>query len=179
MLRAGRLDELDLANLAEELETLGRSQWNELENRLEVLLMHMQKRDHQPEKRTRSWDATISEQRTRLRRLFRRSPSLRRNLEFTVAEVYRDARRQAAIETGRTRPFFRKSCPTASPRSSRPRASSRRGRRDAPVGHETGRAGQSGRRRKASLARRTGSPNRPCGRQMRTAASSPNTATSL
>ncbi len=51
LVRAGRLDQLDLDNLAEELDTMGRSEWGELENRLEVLLTHMLKCDHQPEKR--------------------------------------------------------------------------------------------------------------------------------
>jgi hypothetical protein len=100
LLRAGRLDGLDLANIAEELETMGRSERALLENRLEVLLTHLLKHDHQPTKRSRSWEATINEQRTRLRRLLRRSPSLKRDLEATVAEVYSDAARQAAIETG-------------------------------------------------------------------------------
>ena len=100
LVRAGHLDQLDLDNLAEELDTMGRSEWGELENRLEVLLTHMLKCDHQPEKRMRSWDATINEQRTRLRRLFRRSPSVRRDLGLAMAEIYPDARHQAAIETG-------------------------------------------------------------------------------
>ena len=47
LLRAGRLEELDVANVAEELETMGRGERGELENRLEVLLMHMLKWDHQ------------------------------------------------------------------------------------------------------------------------------------
>jgi hypothetical protein len=100
LLRAGRLDDLDLANIAEELETMGRSERGELENRLEVLLTHLLKRHHQPAKRSRSWDATINEQRSRLKRLMKRSPSLKRDLAATVAEVYPDALRQAAIETG-------------------------------------------------------------------------------
>jgi Domain of unknown function DUF29 len=100
ILRAGRLDDLDLANIAEELETMGRSERGELENRLEVLLTHLLKCHHQPARRSRSWEATINEQRTRLRRLLRRSPSLKRDLAGTVAEVFPDAVRQAAIETG-------------------------------------------------------------------------------
>lgn len=111
LLRAGRLHELDIANLAEELDTMGRSEWGELENRLEVLLMHMLKCDHQPEKHTRSWDATINEQRTRLRRLFRRSPSVKRDLPLTIADVYDDARRQAAIETGLEEAVFPEELP--------------------------------------------------------------------
>jgi hypothetical protein len=100
LLREGRLDDLDRGNIAEELETMGRSERGELENRLEVLLTHLLKRDYQRAKRSRSWEATINEQRSRLKRLMRRSPSLKRDLEVTVAEVYPDAVRQAAIETG-------------------------------------------------------------------------------
>ena len=98
--RAGRLDQLDLDNLAEELETMGRSEWGELENRLELLLMHMLEWDHQPARRSRSWLGTMREQRNALRRLLRRSPSLKRDLEGTIAEVYPDARGRASDETG-------------------------------------------------------------------------------
>jgi Domain of unknown function DUF29 len=75
LLRAGRLDQLDLDNLAEELDTMGRSEWSELENRLEVLLMHMLKWDYQPARRSRRWKATMRERRNAPRRLLRRSPA--------------------------------------------------------------------------------------------------------
>jgi len=52
LLRARRLDQLDLDSLAEELDTMGRSEWGELENRLEVLLMHLLKWDFQPARRS-------------------------------------------------------------------------------------------------------------------------------
>lgn len=98
-LRAGRTDDLDLGNLIEELEDMGRGEWKELENRLETLLALMLKRDHQPEKRSRSWDDTIDGQRRRLERLFKRSPSLRRNLAGTLAEMYPYAVRKAVLES--------------------------------------------------------------------------------
>ena len=63
LVRAGRLDQLDLDNLAEELDTMGRSEWGELENRLEVLLMHMLKWDHQPARHDAQLGGTIREQR--------------------------------------------------------------------------------------------------------------------
>jgi hypothetical protein len=100
LLRAGRVDQLDLDNLAEELDTMGRSEWGELENRLEVLLMHMLKWDYQRARRSRSWKATMREQRNALRRLLRRSPGLKRDLEATIADVYRDAVGRAIDETG-------------------------------------------------------------------------------
>ncbi len=100
LVRAGRLDQLDLVNLAEELDTMGRSEWGELENRLEVLLMHMLKWDYQAARRSRSWLGTMREQRNALRRLLRRSPSLKRDLAGTIAEVYPDALGRASDETG-------------------------------------------------------------------------------
>jgi hypothetical protein len=105
-LRAGRLRELDLANIAEELEDMGRAEWRELENRLEVLLMHMLKWDYQVARRSRGWKATTREQRNAIRRLLKRSPSLKRDLEATMADVYRDAVGRAMDETGLSRHAF-------------------------------------------------------------------------
>jgi hypothetical protein len=106
LVRAGRLDQLDLDNLAEELETMGRSEWGELENRLEVLLMHMLRWDHQPARRSRGWLGTMREQRNAIRRLLRRSPSLKHDLAGTIAEVYPDALGRASDETGLGRSTF-------------------------------------------------------------------------
>jgi hypothetical protein len=60
-LRAGRVDALDLPNLAEELEDMGRSERRELASRLEILIAHRLKKELQPEAYTRNWDATINE----------------------------------------------------------------------------------------------------------------------
>ena len=79
---------------------MSRSEWGELENRLEVLLLHMLKWDYQPARRSRSWKATMREQRNAIRRLMRRSPSLQHGLETTIADVYRDAVGRASDETG-------------------------------------------------------------------------------
>src|SRR6516164_467576 len=54
-LRSGRFEALDRENLAEEIESLGREQFNKLESALRVLMMHMLKWDHQPSLRSRSW----------------------------------------------------------------------------------------------------------------------------
>ena len=62
-LREGRFDALDRSNLAEEIESLGREQFNKLVNALRVLMAHMLKWDQQPSLRTRSWVLTIEEQR--------------------------------------------------------------------------------------------------------------------
>jgi hypothetical protein len=70
-----------------------------LENRLEVLIHHLLKWDDQPDQRSNRWRATVQEQRTRIRRLLRFSPSLKPELQPMALEVYPDAVRAAAIET--------------------------------------------------------------------------------
>src|SRR5215213_2020801 len=69
LLRAGRLDEIDAENIAEELSDLGKDEFAKLQSCLRVLLMHMLKWDQQPEHRTRSWVFSIREQRRRYARL--------------------------------------------------------------------------------------------------------------
>jgi Domain of unknown function DUF29 len=98
-LRAGRLAALDVENVALELQSLMNSQRQQLENRLEVLIHHLLKWDHQPDQRSDRWRATVQEQRTRIRRLLRFSPSLKPELQPMAIEVYPDAVRAAAIET--------------------------------------------------------------------------------
>jgi hypothetical protein len=98
-LRAGRLAALDVENVAEELESLMKSERRQLGNRLEVLIHHLLKWDHQPDQRANRWRATVGEQRTRIQRLLRDSPSLNAEVEPTCKEVYADAVRAAAVET--------------------------------------------------------------------------------
>ena len=105
-LRAGRLSALDVLNLAEELEGLARSDRHELANRLETLILHLLKWDHQPGRRSRSWQSTIVEQRIRIRRLLDESPSLRPGLAEIAAKVYPDAVDRAIVETGLARRRF-------------------------------------------------------------------------
>ncbi len=85
-LALGKLQGLDLENLFEEIESLGKQQQQELENRLAVLLGHLLKWDFQPDIRTRSWRATIKEQRLRIQLLLKKSPSLKSYL-VTAVEV--------------------------------------------------------------------------------------------
>jgi hypothetical protein len=55
LLRAGRLDEADIANIAEEIESMGRGEKRELVDRLTILLMHLLKWHFQPGFRSASW----------------------------------------------------------------------------------------------------------------------------
>ncbi len=99
LLRQGRLSELDLENLAEEVEDIGRSQRRAVESELSVILIHLLKYQFQPSKRSRSWTDTLLEHRGRLTRDFRASKSLRLHAEAELADLYSLARKRAAVQT--------------------------------------------------------------------------------
>ncbi len=111
LLKTGRLSELDVAHLTEELESMGRSEWHELVDRLAVLLAHLLKWRCQPERRGNSWRLTIEEQRRRIARRLKKSPSLRHDSGEALAEAYADAVLKAAKETGIDRQAFPDQCP--------------------------------------------------------------------
>jgi hypothetical protein len=113
LIRAGKWYDLDREALAEEVESLGKSDWRELASRIAVLLRHLLKWRYQPERRQRgrSWRSTIWEQRSRLRRLLRQSPSLVPLVPQTLAEEYPEARQRASEETGLSLGTFPETCP--------------------------------------------------------------------
>jgi hypothetical protein len=96
-IRAGQWDAIDLEALAEEVESLGKRETRELESRLEVLVMHLLKWEHQPGRREEghSWFDTIIEQRSALARLVRDNPSFRPRLPQVLSDIYPTARRRA------------------------------------------------------------------------------------
>ena len=98
LLRAGRLDEVDAENIAEELSDVGSEQYDKLESALEVLLMHMLKWDHQPERPSRSWSLTIEEQRLRAEKQLRKNPGLKSRLGEAIEDGFRLGRVRAARE---------------------------------------------------------------------------------
>ena len=112
-LAAGHVSELDLANLTEEIESLGKRDRRSLGSRLEVLVMHLLKWHYEPERRqtSRSWENPILEQRGRIAKLLRDSPSLRRSVPDMIAEDYRRVRRMASNETGLPMETFPENCP--------------------------------------------------------------------
>lgn len=111
LLKEGRLDEVDAENVAEEILDVGRNEYDKLESALGVLLMHMLKWDYQPEKRTRSWETTILEQRDRVERQLRDNPSLRSRTREAVRDGYRLGRLRASGETDMDLDAFPEACP--------------------------------------------------------------------
>ena len=104
-------DALDAVNLAEEIESLGRSEKRELSSRLRVLLSHLLKWQCQPGARSGSWRATIREQRYGIGTVLDESPSLRPTMSDTMTAAYRRALATAADETGLLPSTFPTTCP--------------------------------------------------------------------
>jgi hypothetical protein len=111
LLRSGQFGQLDIENIAEELESMGRSDRREIESRLVVLLAHLLKWRVQVGFRSRSWSATIREQRDRIQDLLAESPSLRPVVGSMRPALYVRARRAAADETGLAETAFSVDCP--------------------------------------------------------------------
>ena len=100
LISQGQWTGLDVPNLIEEIESLGRQQRSELRNRLSVLLMHLLKWEYQPTKRSRSWNTTIRIQRIDIADLLVESPSLKPYLSEAIDKAYETAVLSAADETG-------------------------------------------------------------------------------
>jgi Domain of unknown function DUF29 len=107
----GRWSEIDRAALADEVLDLAKKERRAIRSRFEVLLLHLIKRQYQPMKASRSWDATLAEQRLRLARLYQENPSLRAEMKQAIEEAYALARLRAVRETGLTLETFPETLP--------------------------------------------------------------------
>lgn len=103
--------DIDWENVAEEIESLGRSDRREIRSRLEVLLLHLLKWQFQPSKRKVGWRSTIDEQRRRLRLVLVDSPSLRAFPQEALEQAYGFAVVGAAEETELPERSFPAQCP--------------------------------------------------------------------
>ena len=99
LLKQGQFSQLDIENLVEEIETMGRSEKNALKSNLIIVFLHLLKWQYQPDKRSRSWKSSILEHRRRLHEAFKDSPSLKPFFASIFSECYQYGRKQASIET--------------------------------------------------------------------------------
>jgi hypothetical protein len=111
MIRQGRLAEVDLEHVAEEIEDMGKRDRREVRSRLIVLVMHLLKWEFQPELRTASWRSTIGEQRMQIELIILDSPSLHRLPSDELAATYTHAVERAIAQTGLDGDRFPQSCP--------------------------------------------------------------------
>lgn len=103
--------QLDLTNLIEEIESLGKQQRQELRNRLSILLGHLLKWEYQTQQRSRSWLATIRIQRRDTCRLLSENPSLKPYFEAALLEAFQNGRDLAMAETNLPEDTFPQACP--------------------------------------------------------------------
>lgn len=101
LLRSGKLSELDIEHVADEIESVGRSEQRELAKRMSILLAHLLKWQVRPSRRGASWEAVIQTQREIISRRIKRTPSLKNclaDLDWWAAS-WSDAIALAAEET--------------------------------------------------------------------------------
>lgn len=111
LIRQGKLAEVDLEHIAEEIESMGKSDKRELVSRFAVLLAHLLKWQFQPERRGNSWKYTIKTQRFEVTELLDDSPSLKYELDKQLEHAYEKALLLAVNETGLSQDTFPDSCP--------------------------------------------------------------------
>ena len=100
LIRDKAFDKLDLVNLVEEIECMGKHEKRELSSRLEILLMHLLKWKYQGEEQSKSWLRTIREQRHQIKKVLKDNPSLKPLLQEYTLDVYSYSRISAHDETG-------------------------------------------------------------------------------
>ena len=110
-LQAGDLSQLDLKNLIEEIDSLGKREKRAIESNLIIVILHLLKWYYQPQKRSSSWRSSIREHRRRVERLLTDSPSLKNYLLEILEDCYLAAKKQVSDETGLSVDAFPPECP--------------------------------------------------------------------
>jgi hypothetical protein len=100
LLKAKKFTQLDLENLIEEIESLGKSEKRAITSNLIVIILHLLKWRYQPEKRSHSWKSSLREHRRRIQSLLTDSPSLKNYLPEIFVDCFLAAKKQASDETG-------------------------------------------------------------------------------
>jgi len=111
LLREHRWHEIDVPNLIEEVEGLGKSERRGIASQLNRLLLHLLKWQYQPQRRSDSWLDSITDARTQIELAIGDSPSLGRYPVEQLEERYQRARRQAAKQTSMEISVFPETCP--------------------------------------------------------------------
>lgn len=95
------LRNMDWDNLIDEIDDMGKSEKRSLESYLERLVEHILKLQYWHQHRDRNykhWQVEVVNFRNRIKRLLKRSPSLKRYMEEIYVEVYQDVVDSQKIE---------------------------------------------------------------------------------
>jgi hypothetical protein len=107
-----RFSEIDIENIAEEIDSLGISNKTTLRSQLNRLLMHLLKEKYQPEKNfSNSWRSYIVDAKREILYITDHSPSLKNFLLTIFSKSYKDARKYASDETSLDIKKFPEECP--------------------------------------------------------------------
>jgi Domain of unknown function DUF29 len=111
LLRQKKFEEIDVDNIAQEIESMGKSNKRALFSHLAILMAHLLKWKYQPVRRSKSWSLTIKNQGFELTDLLNESPSLKNEISSQFAHSYQKALIIAAQETFMEEKDFPKECP--------------------------------------------------------------------
>jgi len=111
LLRQGLLSDVDIENIAEEIESMGKSDRRTIGSHIRNILLHLLKWQYQPERQGNRWKGSINMGRNEVEDVIADSPSLKRKIPDLIASEYRRARKDAASETGLPLTTFPEQCP--------------------------------------------------------------------
>lgn len=110
-LKNGELEKLDIINLQDEIEDMGKSEKRALESQINNILMHMLKAQYQKERDCISWQSSIKEAKVMANKILKQNPSLKYKLKEIFIHSYEIARIKASGQTGLEENIFPESCP--------------------------------------------------------------------
>ena len=114
ILKKGQLEQLDIENLIEEVDSMGKSQRKELKTRLTVLIENLLKLQYwttEKDYNARGWRNTIVEQRRQIVYTLADSPSLKAMLNDMFLDCYQDARNDTLRKYQLPFTLFPQECP--------------------------------------------------------------------
>lgn len=111
LIKEGRFDELDLDNLVEEVEDMGKHEPRSLTSHFKQLLMHLLKWQYQPERQSRSWRDSIINHREDAQEVLDDNPGLKPKVPELYEKAYEKAKILAHKQTGLSVKDFPENCP--------------------------------------------------------------------
>ena len=113
LIRAGRFDQIDALNVADEIEDVGKSELGALASNIEIIIVHILKWNYQPSRRSRSWSNSIAEHRRRVIRVLRENPGFQTKRDEVISGAHEFARFVAARQTRLVLSRFPETCPSS------------------------------------------------------------------
>jgi hypothetical protein len=111
LLREGKLGDADIEHIAQEIESMGKTEKRELASQLTALMLHLLKWRFQPFMRSATWEVSIKVQRNGLVDHLEDNPSLKPLIGSAIDKAYRHAVLKSMLETGLPESVFPKICP--------------------------------------------------------------------